>query len=99
METLAIAGLDAIPDQDAALRFVHFIDKVYDRSTPLVVSTECRLGELFPPSYGYGGFERKFLRCRSRLYEMLSQPLVPARGADLFDDIDEAEEARHAHRP
>jgi cell division protein ZapE len=98
-ETLAIAGLDTLPDQDTALRFVHFIDKAYDRSLSVVMSTECRLDELFPPSYGYGGFERKFLRCRSRLYEMLSQPLPRDRGVDLCDEESVFEEVRHAHRP
>jgi cell division protein ZapE len=98
-ETLAIAGLDTLPDQDKALRFVHFIDKAYDRSIALVVSTECRLAELFPPSYGYGGFERKFLRCRSRLYEMLSQPQERDRGVDFTDEVGPLEEVRHAHRP
>jgi cell division protein ZapE len=97
--TLAISRMDAIPDQDMALRFVHFVDKAYDRSAPLVVSLECRLDDLFPPSYGYGGFERKFLRCRSRLYEMLSQPLAAERGADLPDAADRFEEECHAHRP
>jgi cell division protein ZapE len=98
-DTLAIAGLDTLPDQDTALRFVHFIDKAYDRSLPLVVSTECRLDELFPPSYGYGGFERKFLRCRSRLYEMLSHPLRHDRGVELEDTGSPFEEVQHAYRP
>lgn len=97
--TLAIVGLDTLPDQDTALRFVHFIDKAYDRLLALVVSTECRLDDLFPPSYGYGGFERKFLRCRSRLYEMLSQPLPDERGVDLPDDATDLKEIQHAHRP
>ncbi len=99
METLAISGLDTLPDQDTALRFVHFIDKAYDRSLSLVVSTECRLDDLFPPSYGYGSFERKFLRCRSRLYEMLSQPLLQDRGVDLPDETDTFEESLDVHRP
>lgn len=99
LDTLAVVGVDAVRDQDSALRFVHFIDKAYDRSLSLVASTECRLDELFPPSYGFGGFERKFLRCRSRLYEMLSQPLPHERGVDLLDDAEDLEEARHVHRP
>lgn len=99
LEALAIVGLDTLPDQDTALRFVHFIDKAYDRSLSLVASTHCRLDDLFPPSFGFGGFERKFLRCRSRLYEMLSQPLSRGRGVDLHDDAGDPEEARHAHRP
>ncbi|HEX5165689.1 MAG TPA: AFG1/ZapE family ATPase, partial [Thermomicrobiales bacterium] len=97
-ETLAIAGIDSLPDQDTALRFVHFIDKAYDRSLSLVASTDCRLDELFPPSYGYGGFERKFLRCRSRLYEMLSQPLPRERGVELDSFDNGLETIEHAHR-
>jgi cell division protein ZapE len=93
---LAIAGVDAIPDQDNALRFVHFIDKVYDRGTPLLVSTDTALADLFPPSYGYGGFERKFRRCGSRLYEMLSQPLQHEPGLDFPDS--ETDEGGHHER-
>jgi cell division protein ZapE len=99
-ETMAIDGVEPIPEQDTALRFVHFIDKLYDRGTPLVMAMECTPGELFPPSYGYGGFERKFRRCQSRLHEMLAQPLTPSRGADFpLDDDAEAEEQTRAHRP
>jgi len=83
---LAIDGLAPIDDQDMALRFVHFIDKVYDRGIPLLVSSDCLPEELFPPSYGYGGFERKFRRCQSRLHEMLAQPLERPHGAELDDD-------------
>jgi len=96
--TVAIAGLDAIPDQDNALRFVHFIDKLYDRGTPLLISTDCALADIFPPSYGYGGFERKFRRCGSRLYEMLSQPLRSERGRDFADsETDEGGQHGHGH--
>lgn len=84
-----IVGVDAIADQDTALRFVHFIDKLYDRGTPLVVSTDCTIDEVFPSSYGYGGFERKFRRCQSRLHELLAQPLRGDRGIDWPSDSDE----------
>lgn len=94
-----IVDMESIPDQDTALRFVHFIDKLYDRGTPLIVSTDCTLDEIFPPSYGYGGFERKFRRCQSRLHEMLAQPLDIARGVDWTDDgIDADEGHTHAHQ-
>jgi cell division protein ZapE len=99
-ETMAIDGVEPIPEQDTALRFVHFIDKLYDRGTPLVMATECSPSDIFPPSYGYGGFERKFRRCQSRLHELLAQPMTSARGADFTLDADEeAEERAHAHRP
>lgn len=93
-DLLAIDGLAPIDDQDMALRFVHFIDKVYDRGIPLLVSCDCLPEELFPPSYGYGGFERKFRRCQSRLHEMLAQPLARAHGAELFEADAEVERAR-----
>lgn len=92
--TLAIDGLAPIGDQDMALRFVHFIDKVYDRFIPLLVSSECLPEELFPPSYGYGGFERKFRRCQSRLHEMLAQPLERQLGTELIENDEEAGNAR-----
>ncbi len=96
---LALSRMQPIPDQDTALRVVHFIDKAYDLVLPMVASSECRLDELFPSSYGYGGFERKFLRCRSRMYEMLSQPLTQGRGIDLRDDERTVLEVQHAARP
>jgi cell division protein ZapE len=96
--TMAIDRIEPIPRQDEALRFVHFIDKLYDRGTPLVVSTDCALNEIFPPSYGYGGFERKFLRCQSRLHEMLAQPLVHAHGEDI-PPLNGGQEGIDAHRP
>lgn len=103
-ERMAIDGIEPIPEQDTALRFVHFIDKLYDRGTPLIVATDCTPGEIFPPSYGYGGFERKFRRCQSRLHEMLAQPLTGTRGEDFpLDEGDQREEEErphaHAHRP
>jgi cell division protein ZapE len=92
LRLIAIAGITPIDEQDTALRFVHFIDKLYDRGTPLLVSMCCTIGDIFPPSYGYGGFERKFRRCQSRLHEMLAQPLDLPRGID----IDVEEEVAHA---
>ena len=75
-DALAVCNVEPLADQDTALRFVHFIDKLYDSCTPLTLSTDVRLPDLFPPSYGYGPFKRKFARCRSRLHEMLSSPVV-----------------------
>ena len=52
-----------------ALRFVHFADKLYDRGVPLLLSTDYRLPALFPSTYGYGPFTRKFARCRRFSFE------------------------------
>jgi cell division protein ZapE len=73
---LRLAEVEPIEEQDTALRFVHFVDKLYDRCCPLTLYSACTLAELFPPSYGYGGFKRKFRRCQSRLHETLSEPLT-----------------------
>jgi cell division protein ZapE len=78
LPALAVCAVEPIGDQDTALRFVHFVDKLYDRCTPLLLSTDHRLPDLFPSSYGYGPFKRKFARCRSRLHEMLADPLPAA---------------------
>jgi cell division protein ZapE len=75
-QVMLLAGVAPIADQDTALRFVHFVDKLYDRGVPLIVSMSCSATEIFPPTYGHGGFERKFRRCQSRLHELLAQPVV-----------------------
>jgi cell division protein ZapE len=74
-----------LPDQDTALRFVHFADKLYDHRVPLAISGGVTLDALFPSTIGYGPFERKFRRCRSRLYEMLSEPIAMTEVAAADD--------------
>jgi cell division protein ZapE len=76
---LRLRDVQPIAEQDQALRFVHFIDKLYDRCRPMTLYSDFTLAELFPPSYGYGGFQRKFRRCQSRLHETLSEPLPVTR--------------------
>lgn len=74
LDSLWLEGVEPLPDQDTALRFVHFADKLYDFRTQLYLRGDVALDELFPSTIGYGPFERKFRRCRSRLFEMLSEP-------------------------
>jgi cell division protein ZapE len=85
---LCLADVEPIGEQDTALRFVHFVDKLYDRCRPLTLYSACSLAVLFPPNYGYGGFKRKFRRCQSRLHEMLSEPLTVDAGA--YDAVSRA---------
>jgi cell division protein ZapE len=82
-----LADVAPIEEQDTALRFVHFVDKLYDRCRPLTLYSTCTLAELFPPSYGYGGFKRKFLRCQSRLHETLSEPLAVDIETRAYDAV------------
>ena len=69
-----IDGLDAIglrdvapfDDQSAALRFVAFIDRVYDAQLP-IRATGTSLDLVFPDEMLAGGYRKKYLRAISRL--------------------------------
>jgi cell division protein ZapE len=65
-----VKGLSPIKKQDDALRFVHFIDKLYDREIRLSASG-CEISDLFLESYKHGGYAKKYARCISRLGELL----------------------------
>ena len=65
-----VTGLSPIQKQDDALRFVHFVDKLYDREIRFAASG-CEISELFLESYKHGGYAKKYSRCVSRLGELL----------------------------
>ncbi|MFE5409706.1 cell division protein ZapE [Microbacterium sp. NPDC056569] len=69
IEGLAVVGLrDVTPfdDQSAALRFVAFIDRVYDAQLP-IRATGTSLDLVFPQEMLAGGYRKKYLRAISRL--------------------------------
>ncbi|WP_261663138.1 cell division protein ZapE [Deinococcus sp. Marseille-Q6407] len=72
VEAVAVTGLHPLPDQNQALRLVHFIDKVYDMGLHAAF-TGAPLETLFDESYRSGAFAKKYSRCLSRLSEMLSE--------------------------
>ena len=72
LDALFISGLRPIASQDVALRFVHFLDKAYDLNIRLLASGE-PLNALFPAAYRFGGYEKKYSRCLSRLGELLHE--------------------------
>ncbi|HEY8448896.1 MAG TPA: AFG1/ZapE family ATPase, partial [Bacillota bacterium] len=76
LEAVFVEGLEPMVDQADALRFVHFIDKVYDQNVRLFVSAECPLTDLFLPSYRELGYRKKYQRCLSRLAELLDEAEV-----------------------
>ena len=57
-----------LPD---ALRWVHFIDKLYDATVPFRAAAEIELGTLFPVEFLTGPYGKKMGRCLSRMEEML----------------------------
>jgi cell division protein ZapE len=73
VEALFISGLYPIEEQTVALRFVHFIDKLYDLRVKLSVSSHCTLTEIFPAEYRDKGYAKKYRRCLSRLHELLGE--------------------------
>jgi cell division protein ZapE len=69
IDDLSLVGLrDVIPftDQSAALRFVAFIDRVYDAQLP-IRATGTSLDLVFPDEMLAGGYRKKYLRAISRL--------------------------------
>ncbi len=73
--TLFVHGVRTIPTQNDALRFVHFIDKLYDLKKGFRASGEVALDALFDPSYRDSAYAKKHERCLSRLTELLEEPL------------------------
>ncbi len=63
---VGIAGTAPVSDQDAALRLVVLVDRLYDRGVPVALSG-CRLGDLFPEALLAGGHRKKYGRALSRL--------------------------------
>ncbi len=73
LEIIFLSGLGPMEDQTIALRFVHFIDKLYDQQVKLVLSASCPLTEIFPVEYRDKGYRKKYQRCLSRLTELLKE--------------------------
>lgn len=72
VEALVIEDLLPMPDQNMALRFVHFVDKLYDLGLPAAM-TGTALGKLFDESYRHGAYAKKYSRALSRLSELLRE--------------------------
>jgi cell division protein ZapE len=73
LDLLLVEGLAPIPQLPEGLRWVHFIDKLYDSAVPLAASSGIALGELFPEWFLTGAYGKKFSRCLSRMEELLGE--------------------------
>jgi cell division protein ZapE len=73
IEALLIQDLQPIPHLPDGLRWVHFIDKLYDSAVPFAASSCTPLGTIFPDSFLNGAYGKKFSRCLSRMEEMLGE--------------------------
>jgi cell division protein ZapE len=69
VENISVLGLvetRSLRDQVHALRFVTFVDRLYDRSVP-VINSGVRLDQIFSQEMLAGGYRKKYFRCLSRL--------------------------------
>ena len=73
IDELLVRGVAPVGSLYDGLRWVHFVDKLYDRAVPVAMSSAATLGELFPPAFLTGAYGKKFSRCLSRLEEMLGE--------------------------
>jgi cell division protein ZapE len=69
-QSLLVTDLDAFQHPHDALRFVYFIDKVYDCDIRLIVTSLLEPIELFVDMFVIGGDKKKYLRTVSRLVEL-----------------------------
>ncbi|HEX8320080.1 cell division protein ZapE [Longimicrobium sp.] len=73
VDELLIEGVQPMTDLYDGLRWVHFVDKVYDGAVPFSATADAELDELFPRAWLTGAFGKKFSRCLSRMEEMLGE--------------------------
>jgi cell division protein ZapE len=81
VDVLLVEDVRPMADQNAALRFVHFVDKLYDLGVRLRVSGSGPMEAVFDASYREGAYAKKHHRCLSRLSELLQEPLAPTPAA------------------
>jgi cell division protein ZapE len=76
LEIIALTGVHELTDQNAALRLVAFIDRVYDAEIPIVASGT-PLDSVFGGDMLSGGYRKKYLRSMSRMIALTTGELPP----------------------
>jgi len=66
VDLVGLRGVRVLTDQSEALRFVAFVDRVYDAQLP-IVATGVSLENVFADEMLGGGYRKKYLRAISRL--------------------------------
>jgi cell division protein ZapE len=84
---VAVEGLAPFARLPEALRWVHFIDKLYDAALPFAASSSIPLGALFTPEMVHGPFGKKVQRCLSRMEELLAEG-APSEAAEAQQPAD-----------
>lgn len=70
VEAIFIDGIRPFINLNNALRFNQLIDVCYYYNTKLFLKGSCELSEIFPPELIESSFQKKLLRCLSRLDEL-----------------------------
>ncbi len=73
MDALYLHNAEAIANQNDAIRFVHFIDKLYDLKVGFRLSGDIDLQDLFDESYRNNAYAKKHFRCLSRISELIEE--------------------------
>ncbi len=76
IEVIALEGVHELSDQNAALRLVAFIDRVYDAEVPIIASG-VPLDRVFDDEMMSGGYRKKYLRSMSRMVALTTGELPP----------------------
>jgi cell division protein ZapE len=76
IEFIALTGVGELTDQNAALRLVAFIDRVYDAEIPIIASGT-PLDQVFADDMMAGGYRKKYLRSMSRMIALTTGELPP----------------------
>jgi cell division protein ZapE len=76
VEVIALEGVHELTDQNAALRLVAFIDRVYDAEVPIIASGT-PLDQVFASDMMAGGYRKKYLRAMSRMIALTTGELPP----------------------
>ena len=72
VRAVAVTGVRPVVDQDAALRLVVLVDRLYDRDVPVLLGGTGTAG-LFTDAMLRGGYRKKYLRALSRLGVLAAQ--------------------------
>jgi cell division protein ZapE len=91
IDELLLEGVRPLATLYEGLRWVHFIDKLYDNAVPFAATGQPGLIELFPAEWLTGPYGKKFSRCLSRMEEMLGE-----RRAELQENGPHTESAELA---
>lgn len=70
VEAIFLDGLRPFEQLNNALRFNQLVDVCYYYNTKLYIKSSCELSDLFPPELLESSFQKKLLRCLSRLDEL-----------------------------